>query len=355
MPLLSFLFGGFYLVSSSSLVDRFVKKFARRRQDKLARKIVDLLLDGLEVDEFRRRCREDVDFVVDAVDRVLSEALDGDRAPSAVNFWLFIVRKFFRFLGVSIDWGVIRERLDIPRREVVRQDRAPTIEELRKILANSTPRNRVLFHLMAVCGLRISEALNLKFGDVWLHENPPRIRIKSSKTGRYRLIYLTSELVEALRDFFGERLENADPDKLLFPANGSGRKLLRSDVYQYFQATLKKCGLLKRDSSGRGYQIHLHSLRKFFKTKLEAAGVNPLLIEKWMGHNIGSVAQAYYRPSEEEILEEWEKGEEALTIYGGGKRLIQIKREVEEQVEYMEELLKKLQKAEKTLTEKLDT
>jgi len=74
-----------------------------------------------------------------------------------------------------------------------------------------------------------------------------------------------------------------------------------------------------------------------------------------MGHNIGSVAQAYYRPSEEEILEEWEKGEEALTIYGGGKRLIQIKREVEEQVEYMEELLKKLQKAEKTLTEKLDT
>ena len=295
-------------------MDRFVKKFSRSRQDKLARKIVDLLLDGLSVEEFKACCR-DVDFVVDAVDRVLSKALEGDRSPGAVNFWLYIVRKFFRFLGVSIDWGVVRERLDIPKREVVKQDRAPTIEELRKILNNSTPRNRVLFHLMAVCGLRLSEALNLRFGDLWLSEEPPVIRVKSAKNRRYRLVYLTGEVVEALRDFFGDRLEKEDPSKFLFTSN-SGRKLLPSDVYQYFQATLRRCGLLRRDASGRGYEIHLHCLRKFFKTRLEAVGVNPLLIERWMGHSLGSVAQAYYRPSREEILEEWAKAEKALTIFG---------------------------------------
>jgi len=146
-----------------------------------------------------------------------------------------------------------------------------------------------------------------------------------------------------LRDFFGERLERADPDEYLFTANGSSKPILRTDVYQYFRDTLRRCGLLRRDSSGRGYQIHVHSLRKFFKTRLEAAGVNPLLIERWMGHTLGSVAQAYYRPSMEEILEEWGKAEKALTIFGNTniseKLLIQERlREIEEALETIEKL-----------------
>ena len=33
--------------------------------------------------------------------------------------------------------------------------------------------------------------------------------------------------------------------------------------------------------------LHPHSLRKFYKTRLEEAGVNFLVIETWMGHDIG--------------------------------------------------------------------
>lgn len=35
-----------------------------------------------------------VDFEVEAIDRVLSEVLSGDRTPGAVNFWLYIAHKF---------------------------------------------------------------------------------------------------------------------------------------------------------------------------------------------------------------------------------------------------------------------
>ena len=330
-------------MASDKRIERFVKKFKGSRHDKLALRIVDLMLDGLEVEEFKKRCLEDHDFIVSALERVLedSEGL----APNTVRYRLYIAKKFIRFLGVRVDDDLLREQLDIPRKEVVKQDRAPTLEELKLILVNSTPRNRVLFHLIAACGLRISEALRIRIGDLLLNEEPPLLRVKSAKSKKFRLVPLTRELVEVLKIYLKNRWGKAEADELLFPSNHNVRKMIPvADVQQYFTATLRKVGLLKRDSSGKGYEIHLHSLRKFYKTRLESAGVNPLMIERWMGHNLGSVAQAYYRPSKEEFMEEWRKAERALTIFAAGRETIEEYYRLEERIKEVEEKLEKLKR-----------
>ena len=326
---------------SDERVERFVKKFKPRRQDGLARKIIKLMLDGLDVDEFRVRARGDHDFVVSALERVLESSRH--LSPNGVLYRMFIAKKFLRFLGIGFDEKLIREQLDIPRKEVVKQDRAPSVEELRSILLHSTPRNRLLFHLIAVCGLRLGEALDLKIGDLWLNEEPPLLRVKTRKTRKFRFVPLTREIVELLKDYFGERFEKAEVDEYLFHARDNPRKkLLARDVQQYFYSTLRKAGLLKRDPSGKGYEIHLHSLRKFFKTQLESVGVNPLMIERWMGHNLGSVAQAYYRPSREQFMEEWRKAEKALTIFTASKETLKEYRRLEEKVEELEKAIKRI-------------
>jgi len=328
-------------MTSEKRVERFIKKFKSRRQDGLARKIIRLILDGLDVDEFKARARRDHDFIVSALERVLEDSRG--LAPNTVRFRLYIAKKFIRFLGVRVDDGLLREQLDIPRKEAVKQDRAPTLEELKLILANSTPRNRVLFHLIAACGLRISEALRIRIGDLLLNEDPPLLRVKSAKSKKFRLIPLTRELVEVLKIYLKNRWGKAEADELLFPSNHNVRKMIPvTDVQQYFTATLRKVGLLKKDSSGKGYEIHLHSLRKFYKTRLESAGVNPLMIERWMGHNLGSVAQAYYRPSREEFIEEWRKAERALTIFTASKETLEEYQKLEERMEKLEKAIKRI-------------
>jgi hypothetical protein len=56
-----------------------------------------------------------------------------------------------------------------------------------------------------------------------------------------------------------------------------------------------------------------HSLRKYFKTRCELAGMKPINIENLMGHSTG-ISDSYYRPTENDILQDYLKCIDALTI-----------------------------------------
>lgn len=56
-----------------------------------------------------------------------------------------------------------------------------------------------------------------------------------------------------------------------------------------------------------------HGFRKFFKTQCELVRVNSLHIEILMNHSMG-IADSYMKPTEENLLEDYLKGVDALTI-----------------------------------------
>jgi hypothetical protein len=68
------------------------------------------------------------------------------------------------------------------------------------------------------------------------------------------------------------------------------------------------------------YQTN-HSLRKWFKTRCEIAGMKPINIEKLMNHSIG-ISDSYYRATETELLEDYLKAVDLLTI-NGDKTILQ--------------------------------
>jgi hypothetical protein len=55
-----------------------------------------------------------------------------------------------------------------------------------------------------------------------------------------------------------------------------------------------------------------HGLRKFYKTRAEQV-MKPINVELSMGHDIG-ISASYYKPTEQEILEDYLKAVEMLTI-----------------------------------------
>ena len=289
-----------------------VEKFLERLPSIRRRPFIRLLrtwCDGMDINAFLERCRRDQEFlnesVVDLVERLKMEGL----APKTITgFYLAFLKRFLRFYGLKPDWDIIRARCEIPRTRALKVDRAPSVSELRRMILAAPPRIGLMIHLMAVTGLRVHELLNLKVENLDFTCDPPVVRIVSAKTGKIREIPLTREIVERIRKYLNGRSEG-----LLFPTR-AGKPMLKNYLVTAFKRLTLKLGINQRDPSGRGWMLHPYSLRKFFKTRLEEAGVNSLIIETWMGHDL-NVSGAYFRPSRKMILEEWEKAERALTIF----------------------------------------
>jgi integrase len=291
-----------------SLVERFMERLPASRR-KPFMKLLRLWCGGADADGFLDRCKHDQEFlndsIVDLVERLKAEGL----APKTItSFYLVFLKRFLRFCGLKPDWDIIRARCSIPRSRVVRVDRAPSISELRHMILAAPPRLGLMIHLAAVTGLRIHELLNLKVENLDFTCDPPVLRIVSAKTGRVREVPLTREIVQRLVKYLGDRRSGP-----LFTSRDGGKLDERNLQRDFINLTLK-LGINQRDPSGRGWMLHPYSLRKFFKTRLEEAGVNSLIIETWMGHDL-NVSGAYFRPSRKMILEEWKKAERALTIF----------------------------------------
>jgi hypothetical protein len=70
-----------------------------------------------------------------------------------------------------------------------------------------------------------------------------------------------------------------------------------------------------------------HGLRKYFKTKTVAAGMNPLNAELLMDHKVG-VENNYHRPDEQELLNDYLKAVDFLTINTERKAAVQLQKQV---------------------------
>lgn len=77
-----------------------------------------------------------------------------------------------------------------------------------------------------------------------------------------------------------------------------------------------------------------HSFRKFFKTRAEL-GMKSICVEYLMDHNIG-VAKSYWRPPEMEVLHEYLKAVDFLTINENRAALLQKQQSAEKEKEFEE-------------------
>jgi hypothetical protein len=93
------------------------------------------------------------------------------------------------------------------------------------------------------------------------------------------------------------------------------KKLTSLGIKRLMERAIWAQGLRKKLEPGKKrhpYQAN-HSLRKWFKTRCEIAGMKPINVEKLMNHSTG-ISDSYYRATESELLEDYLKAVETLTI-----------------------------------------
>ncbi|MCX7832396.1 MAG: tyrosine recombinase XerC [Actinobacteria bacterium] len=145
-------------------------------------------------------------------------------------------------------------------------------------------RNLILFKVVYGCGLRISEALNLKISDYDSYSSQFKIKGKGKKERIIPLPYkLKVELENYLRSIRPELLEDS-ANEYIFPgkkenhlSDTAARKSLRNMVL----------------SVGLSAKISPHALRHSLATHLLARGVDVRIVQEILGHSSLNTTQVY--------------------------------------------------------------
>jgi integrase/recombinase XerD len=151
-----------------------------------------------------------------------------------------------------------------------------------------------LFRVLYSCGLRVSEALRLRRGDVDLEVGV--LTIHQGKFRKDRLVPLTPALTQRLHHY-AHTVGLQTPDAIFFPAPHGG-SYHRETIYKAFRHLLWACGI---PHGGRGHGPRLHDLRHTYAVhRLEhwyraGADLQALLpvLATYMGHLSVHETQGY--------------------------------------------------------------
>jgi len=108
----------------------------------------------------------------------------------------------------------------------------------------------LLFRMLYGCGLRITEALNLKVGDVDLREGV--LKIRQAKNNKERFVPMAESLTERCRNYCRTMHRLNMEDSYFFPGQHGGC-YDQSTIYRRFRQYLWKAGI---SHCGKGPNVH---------------------------------------------------------------------------------------------------
>jgi integrase len=145
----------------------------------------------------------------------------------------------------------------------------------------------VLFRLLYGCGLRISEALNLRLQDVDLDTGV--LTVIDGKFNKDRLVPLSPENQQRCCDYVKEVHVFSDKNTFFFPAP-NGHAVTKGNVYKNFRKFLWQARI-SHGGWGKGPRLHdfrhtfaVHCLRQWVLQGKDLAAYLPVL-KTYMGHD----------------------------------------------------------------------
>lgn len=217
--------------------------------------------------------------------------------------------KFFFVNVLKRDWHIFTYL------SAKREQRLPCIlskEEVFRILNHVTTfHNSVFLSTVYACGLRISEALNIQVSDIDSHRM--MIHIHSGKGAKDRYVPLPHETLQLLRRYW---VTHRNP-VWIFPARGRGGNegptslthMALDSAQGAFRKAKFAAGIKKR-------RVSVHTLRHCYATHLLEAGVNPRIIQRYMGHGQLETTMVYFHLTQKGTEDAYQLINTVMTGFG---------------------------------------
>ena len=187
------------------------------------------------------------------------------------------------FYGVTLGRSEIPERIPYAREPRKLPVVLSADEVVRFLEAVPSLKTRVALTTAYAAGLRASETVGLKVGDV--DSGRMVIRVDAGKGAKDRYVMLSAQLLGILRTYW--RL--ARPRRWLFPGREATKPIDVQVLYAACRSACKAAGLDKR--------VTVHTLRHSFATHLLESGTDIRIIQVLLGHNNLSTTARYTQVS----------------------------------------------------------
>jgi integrase/recombinase XerD len=186
------------------------------------------------------------------------------------------VKLYFRTV---LEKSIEIEKIHRPRREKL----LPNVlskEEIKKILeAHQNIKHKTMLSLIYSCGLRRSELLHLKPGDIDSKRNI--VIIRQTKGKKDRITPLSPKILGLLRAYYKEYR----PTKYLFEGQEPGMMYSEKSLQSVLKQALIKCNITK--------PVSLHWLRHSYATHLLESGTDLRYIQELLGHSSSKTTEIY--------------------------------------------------------------
>lgn len=160
-------------------------------------------------------------------------------------------------------------------------------EDIKQIINSiDNLKHRTIIMTCYAAGLRVSEVVNLRVGDI--DSSRMTIHIKGAKGKKDRIVVLSDILLSQLRRYY----TFYQPQEYLFVGQDGGKYSVRS-VQKILQMAKEKAGVTKVGG--------IHSLRHAYATHLLESGVDIRYIQELLGHNNVKTTQRYTHVSIKDI------------------------------------------------------
>ncbi len=195
-------------------------------------------------------------------------------SPQTVNLFLNAIKFFYReVVGTS---GTIDIRF------AKRPSRLPVVlsrEEVTRLIDSiSNAKHRLLISLAYGAGLRVSEVVSLRVGDIDFSEHT--IHLKGAKGNKDRITVLPDKLTDGLRQMAAGK----GMDDEVFSSERGGTLSSRT-AQKIFEHALARAGIQKAAT--------FHSLRHSFATHLLENGTDVRFVQELLGHSNIRTTQIY--------------------------------------------------------------
>jgi len=343
----------YYSLFKFSIRSEVTQKYYERR----IRYFLDFI--KFEIDEanteyrcntFARKANNELRWVIEHIIKFLqfqkTRVENRDITAATLRNYVKSLKSFCDICEISIPWKKITRGL--PRGRQSSTDRAPTIDEIRKLLDYPDRRIKPIIFTMISSGIRLGAWDLLQWDNVEpiLNKNggieAAKLLVYAGDVEEY-YAFITPEAYDSLKDWmdfrqtYGEKITTKSwlmrdlwqTTNMNYGARWglatNPKRLKSSGIKRLLERAIWEEGIRQplKEGTKRHEWKAAHGFRKFYKTRAEQV-MKPINVEITMGHDIG-VSSSYYKPTQNEILEDYLKAISLLTIDNGNVLQNQIK------------------------------
>lgn len=232
-----------------------------------------------------------------------------NQEPSTVRCNFNLVKNYLNWYGFEIYSEAVKSRINFPKR--IEEEAYPmTIEDIKKLLDNSSEQRKILYLFLSSTGMRISEAMQIRKRDLELKKHS-RIMVniagKYTKTKKPRRTFITKEVEKYLLPILNKKKD----DQVIFGVNQEDYLKSKHTEEDYFYRMRVRAGFGNLRYDTNMHKITLHSFRSWFITKCNR-------VDSDFGHTLAGhqkYMKRYNRFTEDELCALFIKAENSLSIF----------------------------------------